>query len=384
MNETEQKFFHSFYKQMDFITDNLDLIVLQNRPEEPVLEVLIKLEGNTLPADIQNSLGQVQPNWNADRYRYTANGDLLYRKDETGRVLYGQTIKSRPGLPKNHLPIYGAQERMHTINAVSHMETEDESKKEIYIRIIKPKCAGQRAKLWAKRKEQIKHHVMEEEDVRKQLDKEKQAFLNPLQTKSDNKFGAPKYKSLMPEEYNRWMAEKAKADLPNQQFAEKFENSVKTNFQELEKTMLQVRLPTIHGIKYHTGLGQEGFEQPEQPGLATMNKANYDRFMRVMTQLEPHGDFTEEEENQIDEDENQYLVATETGQIVLSNDLHFINRNRRHFRRDHSDEGTIVAQSIPSLEGSQQTEANRKGWNIKHYSKISTHHNSWQNNKIKI
>ena len=94
---------------------------------------------------------------------------------------------------------------------------------------------------------------MEEEDVRKQLDKEKQAFLNPLQTKSDNKFGAPKYKSLMPEEYNRWMTEKAKADLPNQQFAEKFENSVKTTFQELEKTMLQVRLPTIHGIKYHTG-----------------------------------------------------------------------------------------------------------------------------------
>ena len=115
--------------------------------------------------------------------------------------------------------------------------------------------------------------------------------------------------------------------------------------------------------KISLGLGQEVFEQPEQPGLATMNKANYDRFMRVMTQLEPHGDFTEEEENQIDEDENQYLVATETGQIVLSNDLHFINRNRRHFRRDHSvsDEGTVVAPSIPSLEGSQQNEADRKG-----------------------
>ena len=33
-----------------------------------------------------------------------------------------------------------------------------------------------------------------------------------------------------------------------------------------------------------SGMRDEVFEQPEQPGLATMDKANYDRIMKVMTQ----------------------------------------------------------------------------------------------------
>ena len=180
MNETEQKFYNSVYKQADYMTDNLDLLVLQNDDREPVLEVLVKTEGNTLLADLQNALGQVQPNWQSDRLRYTIDGDVLYKKDDSGRILYDQPLKSKPGLPKTNLPIYHPQERAHMINVFSHMETEDETKTEIHARIMKPKSAGQRAKLWQRRKDQIKYHLKEDTEVQKQLEKEQQAFLRKV------------------------------------------------------------------------------------------------------------------------------------------------------------------------------------------------------------
>ena len=88
-----------------------------------------------------------------------------------------------------------------------------------------------------------------------------------------------------------------------------------------------------------------------------MNKANYDRFMRVMTQLEPYGDYTEEEEDQFDEDENLHLVTTEIGNPPRLNDGHRINRHVRKFRRDcdTSSEGTVIAQTITAPEGSNIT-----------------------------
>ena len=96
------------------------------------------------------------------------------------------------------------------------------------------------------------------------------------------------------------------------------------------------------------------FEQKDEPGRATMHKANYDRFMRVLTQLEPYGDYTEQEENQFDEDENFHLVATEIGHTTITNDGNRTQRNFRRYRRDpaDSDSGTVTARTITAPEGS--------------------------------
>ena len=259
MNDQEQKFFTSVYKQADYMTDNLNLLVLQNDHREPVLESLVKTEGNTLLADLQNALGQVQPNWQSDRLRYTTEGEIMYKKDQMGRTLYDQPLKSDQGLPKTNLPIYHPQERTHMINVFSHMETEDERRTEIYARIMKPRNAGKRAKLWDKRKEQIKYHLKEEAEVQKQLEKEKLAFHSPLQTlRINNQYGGPRYQHLMPEAYKRWMGEQRRQhDCRGSESAEEFETKVKKVFQDLEDTMTQVRLPTIPGVKYHTGKKKE-------------------------------------------------------------------------------------------------------------------------------
>ena len=146
--------------------------------------------------------------------------------------------------------------------------------------------------------------------------------------------------------YKRWISEASKrTDFIGQDYAAKFEAEVQNTFQRLETTMTQVRLPTIPGTKYHTGRGIEVYEQPEQPGLANMNKANYDRLMRVMTQLEPNGDYTEEEENKFDDDENDYLVATETGQITIKiqNQQNFRNNRQKRWNPSDSDgENTVI------------------------------------------
>ena len=88
-----------------------------------------------------------------------------------------------------------------------------------------------------------------------------------------------------------------------------------------------------------------------------MNKANYDRLMKVMTQLEPYGDYTEAEENQFDEDENEFVVATETGQYVLSNEGQHISRNNRRYRRNSSgseSESTLVNSEVTSRHGTER------------------------------
>ena len=107
-------------------------------------------------------------------------------------------------------------------------------------------------------------------------------------------------------------------------------------------------------------MAEEVFEQTEEPGRATMHKANYDRFMRVLTQLEPYGDYTEAEEEQFDEDENFHLVTTDIGSPATVNDGHRINRDFRRFRRDpdtstESEDGTVRAKTITAPEGSNLT-----------------------------
>ena len=79
-----------------------------------------------------------------------------------------------------------------------------------------------------------------------------------------------------------------------------------------------------------------------------MNNANYDRLMRVLTQLEPYGDYTTEEENGFDDDELHHLVTTDIGAAALPNESHQISRNRRKYRRDNSSESevTVIAKTI--------------------------------------
>ena len=127
-------------------------------------------------ADFENALGQVQPNWQSNRLRYTMDGEILYKKDELGRTT-DQPMKSKSGMPKTNLPIYNPQERTHMINVFSGMETEEANKKVLHARIMKPKCAGQRVSLWSRRKDQIRCHLREDSEITKQLEKEKQVFL---------------------------------------------------------------------------------------------------------------------------------------------------------------------------------------------------------------
>ena len=113
--------------------------------------------------------------------------------------------------------------------------------------------------------------------------------------------------------------------------------------------MVYATLPTSKGFRYHTGLYKEVLDQNEQPGRATMHKANYDRMMRVLTQLEPHGDYTEEEEDQFDEDEIHHLVTTDIGNPAIPNDGHLIRRNRRKYRREpslSSETSTMVSSKV--------------------------------------
>ena len=115
--------------------------------------------------------------------------------------------------------------------------------------------------------------------------------------------------------------------------------------------MMHATLPTTKGVRYHTGLAKEIYDQNEQPSRVTMNTANYDRIMRVMTQLEPYGDYTEEEENQFDEDEMHHLVTTDIGNPAIPNDGHQINRYRRKYRREQSSgERTVEASTIAPTE----------------------------------
>lgn len=307
---------------------------------------------------MQCALGQVLPNWYPNRTKYTLEGETVPKKDRNGRPMRDQPQNAQLGTPKISPNIYSAHERIHWANVISHTETTEEDKSEVKVRILQ-RNAGQQTNKWELRKEQLLRHVVDQQDVNSQLAVEKSTYMNPLQTqRSDGSWGSPRYSNLMPPEYKRWVAErKSNMDYRMQEQAKTFEADVKQVFKDLESKMNYGVIPTSKGIRYHTGLAKEIFEQKEEPGRATMYKANYDRFMRVMTQLEPYGDYTEEEEDQFDEDENLHLVTTEIGIPARMNDGHRIDRHVRRFRRDpdSSSEGTVIAKTITAPEGSNIT-----------------------------
>ena len=163
---------------------------------------------------------------------------------------------------------------------------------------------------------------------------EMSAFMDPEQTLKGGRYGGPKFGPLMPQEYRTAIKkDKENPDIRFQNMANTFEKRVRDTFEGLETTMVHVRLPTVKGVKYHSGLAADVFEQTEKPGLVNMHTANHHRLMLILTQLSQYGDYTEEEEQAIDEKELDYVVATDIGYTVISNDGHH-RRNNRRFRRD--------------------------------------------------
>ena len=109
--------------------------------------------------------------------------------------------------------------------------------------------------------------------------------MNPLQTFAQGRYQGPRFQSIMAPEYrNAMAAARLNPDFRYRERAEEFEQTVRTTFADLERTMIHVRLPTTPGTRYHTGLSQEVLEQTEKPGLATMHIVNHDRLMKVLTQ----------------------------------------------------------------------------------------------------
>lgn len=287
MNYTEQSYYEKFYDHIDHSVDAIDLIVLQNDHREPVVEVLVQLEGNKIQADIQCAVGQFIPNWDTSRTRYTIDGNLYFNKDANGQYDRTSRVKCKSGLPKVQLPMYGHTDRLHMINVASHIESTKENQMEVHLRIMDPhrRQRSQRNKLWRERMEQINRHLDEDQDVEQQMEIEMDTFMNPLQTYANGRYQGPKYQTIMAPEFKRAMAA-AKSD-PDYRVKERalhFEQVVRTTFAELEKTMLHVRLPTTPGTRYHTGLSPDVLEQTEKPGLATLHTANHDRMMKVLTQ----------------------------------------------------------------------------------------------------
>jgi len=170
---------------------------------------------------------------------------------------------------------------------------------------------------------------------------EMSAFMDPEQTFKSGRYGGPKFGPLMPQEYKEWMrSNRENLDIRFQRMANEFEKNVKETFEDLESTMVHVRLPTTKGVRYHSGLSADVFEQTEEPGLVNMHTANHHRLMLILSQFSQYGDYTPEEEQQIDDQELDFVVATEVGQTLISNDGHH-RRNNRRFRRDS---GKIIKQ----------------------------------------
>ena len=173
------------------------------------------------------------------------------------------------------------------INAASFIETNSEIVNEIRLRVMDTnrKAAGRRTKAWSTRKTQITKHLTNDNDITQQMDIEMATFLNPLQSFSNGQYHGPRFNVTMPPEYRRAIAAaKRDPDWRVQDEANKFEQSVRDVFAELEQTMQHVRVPTSQGTRYHSGLAEDILEQTEKPGLATLHTANHDRLMRVLTQ----------------------------------------------------------------------------------------------------
>ena len=167
MNFTESSVYEAFYLHLDHQVDAVDLIVLQNDHREPIVEVLVQLEGNTIQGDIQNAIGQPTPNWDTNRIRYASDGHLYYGKNQYGEIDRTQRVKMNSGLPKIQLVIFGCQERMHAVNVAKNMETIKEDKPEVSVRLLDTnrKVVARRKQLWRDRKEQINKHLNTDADV---------------------------------------------------------------------------------------------------------------------------------------------------------------------------------------------------------------------------
>ena len=287
MNYTEQHFYEMFYEHLDYAVDAIDLIVLQNDHREPIVEVLVQLEGNTIQAEIQNAIAHYVPNWDTTRTRYTVDGHLYYYKDQNGEYDRSTRIKCKSGLPKVQLPLYGHTDRIHMINVAAQLESTQDNQTEAHLRLLDSdrRQKSQRNRLWRERAEQIKRHVDEDQDVEQQLECEMNTFMDPLQTYVGGRYQGPRYQTIMAPEYKAAMAaEKSSPDIRVKERALNFEQNVRNTFSNLERTMVHVRLPTTPGTRYHSGLSPDVLEQTEKPGLAKMHAVNHERLMKVLTQ----------------------------------------------------------------------------------------------------
>ena len=167
MNPEEHDFYTKFYAYADHAVENMNLLVLQNDEREPVLEMLVKLEGNTLQANLQCMIGCPNPNWDESRPRYTKDGHPYYYV-RNGQKDRSKHLKSKSGLPKEHLCIADCDERMHMINVIKHLETTDANKSEARLRILRRqdeegnKLKLKRNRLWQEREEQIRRNLKED------------------------------------------------------------------------------------------------------------------------------------------------------------------------------------------------------------------------------
>ena len=190
MNFQEATFYETFYLHQDHAVDALDLIVFQNDHREPVVEVLVQLEGNTIQGDVQAAIGQYIPGWDTERTRYTADGHLYYNKTPSGELDRSSRVQCKSGLPKVHLAIADNVDRMHMINIAAHLETTSETKTEVHLRVMDPhrRQKSQRTKLWKERKEQIVLHLTEDDDITQQMNIEMSTFMDPLQTMVNGRY----------------------------------------------------------------------------------------------------------------------------------------------------------------------------------------------------
>ena len=117
-------------------------------------------------------------------------------------------------------------------------------------------------------------------------------------------------------------------------------------------------------------------EQHEQPGQVNVFMANHNRFMRIIHQLKRYGTYSSAEENQIDIEEQQYLVVTEPGQPCIRTDEYQIQQNHARFGRpqpsdDDSDDGTVLARTITAPEGSTTS---RRTSDLSSFTELGTDH----------
>ena len=239
---------------------------------------------------------------------------------------------------------------------LTSLQTDDPKDVSRRVRLIRPSQRGARVQLWQKRKAQIQKDLDEDEEVAYQLAIEQEAFDNPLQIQRTNGlWGGPMYKLLMPPEFTRRMEEETScADIRVRNHANAEKREVQQIFADLENTMMHVHLPTIQGTVYHTGLDPMVLEQDETPGGVNWAMANHTRIQNILAQLNQYGEYTMEEEYQIDAEEQNYIVVTEPGQQRRRNDQFQLHQNHLRFGRqgeddtdsnDGSDTSTVLAKT---------------------------------------